>query len=387
MTMIDQEPLRTVDEKIAQRTTDIAERIDPAKTQSLTAGAEFGGVRIENMLQVMEMAKLMAVSQQAVPAHLRANPGMCLAVCLQAVEWRMSPFSVANKSYVTNDRLNYESQLVHAVIEARAPLRERLKVRYEGEGEDTVCIVSGIFRGEAEPREHRSPPLKHCRPPTNDRGIVKGSPLWTKKPLVQMFYDTSRDWIRIYAPDVILGIYTPDELEQYDVGADAVPVGGTLADRLKAKGADHATEGFRDGVVEAGLNGDLDHAQTAPEGATEAAVGAAQAETGAKSRRRATAKPAKDVGPSEGEAKASEAAQTTPVPEERQARTEPFQLPTNLKSYTEWLKGWLGNLDEADDIANRWFAEKKLRNACGITADDREPLERLKAKRIAELKG
>jgi hypothetical protein len=112
--------------------TDLIERrIDRGTTA--TTLVEFGGLRVQNMLEVMEVSKLMAVSRQAVPAHLRDNPGMCLAVCLTALEWKMSPFAVANKTYVTNDRLNYESQLVHAVIEARAPLKERLKVRYENE--------------------------------------------------------------------------------------------------------------------------------------------------------------------------------------------------------------------------------------------------------------
>lgn len=407
MSMTEQDgPLRTVDEKIAARTQEIERRIDPSATQSLTAGAEFGGVRIENMLQVMEMARLMSVSQQAVPAHLRANPGMCLAICLQAVEWKMSCFAVANKSYVTNDRLNYESQLVHAVIEARAPLKERLKVRYEGEGDDTVCIVSGIFRGETEPREHRSPKLREVIPPKNDRGQIKGSPLWTKKPLVQLFYDTSRDWIRIYAPDVLLGIYTPDELEQYDVGADARDVTGagqTLAERLAAQSGNGApAEGFRDGVVEAGLNGDLDHGHAG----AEAGAGAA-AETGGDGTKktRTRGKGAR--------AKAADAPQAEPEPktvdesvEQRMddARAEPpadpvakataavaeanaqaTPLPKNPSQYAAWFYAWLPDMGSKEDIDDRWGAERNMRNRIGVTAEDREPLEAAKAKRIAEV--
>src|SRR5215472_15251160 len=217
-------------------TTQIEGRISKEIASGVTAG--FGGIRIDNFVQLMEVAKTMAVSGAAVPPHLRNNPGACLAVCLSALEWRMSPFAVANKTYVTNDRLNYESQLVHAVIEARAPLRERLRVRYEGEGDDLVCIVAGTFRGEAHPREWKSPPLKQARPPMGERGR-KGSPLWDKKPEVQLFYDTSRDFCRIYCPDVLLGIYTPDEVEQYGIGEqakDVTPESAALSERLQDAG-------------------------------------------------------------------------------------------------------------------------------------------------------
>ena len=53
----------------------------------------------------MTFAKLMALSHVAIPKHLRGNPGACLAVTIQAIEWRLSPYAVANKSYSVNDRL------------------------------------------------------------------------------------------------------------------------------------------------------------------------------------------------------------------------------------------------------------------------------------------
>jgi hypothetical protein len=46
----------------------------------------------------MEFSKLLSLSGTAMPKHLRGNPGGCLAVVIQALEWRMSPISVANQS-------------------------------------------------------------------------------------------------------------------------------------------------------------------------------------------------------------------------------------------------------------------------------------------------
>jgi hypothetical protein len=76
---------------------------------TLEVSDALGGLRFQNMVEVMEFAKCMASPSTAVPKHLRGNPGMCLAVCVQALEWRFSPFAVANKSYVVNDRIGYES--------------------------------------------------------------------------------------------------------------------------------------------------------------------------------------------------------------------------------------------------------------------------------------
>jgi hypothetical protein len=82
-----------------------------------------------------------------------------------------------------------------------------------------------VFKGETEPREWKSPKLGDRRPKPQTRRnrqtgeeytTTSGSPLWESKPLVQLFYDTSRDWARIYCPDVTLGLYSRDEME--DVG-------------------------------------------------------------------------------------------------------------------------------------------------------------------------
>lgn len=171
---------------------------------TIRASSALGGLQFANMGEVLEFAKLMAVSDIGVPKHLRGNAGACLAVCTQALEWRMSPFAVANKSYIVNDRISYESQLLHAVVEQRAPLIGRLRCRYTGEGDSRRCIVYATIKGETEPFEYQSSPFSSIQP--------KNSPLWKTKPDLQLFYNASRDWARMYFPDVILGVYAEDEL-------------------------------------------------------------------------------------------------------------------------------------------------------------------------------
>lgn len=175
-----------------------------------------GSVGFKSMGEVMEMAKLMCVAQQAIPTHLREQPGLCLGVIMQAVAWEMEPFAVANKSFVVNDRLAYESQLVHAVIEARAPLSGRLRCTYAGEGDERTCTVFGKFKGEDEPHSYTTP--KFAKIP------VKNSPLWKWDVDQQLFYFASRAWARKWCPDVLLGVYTPDEAKYAgEFAADVSP--------------------------------------------------------------------------------------------------------------------------------------------------------------------
>jgi hypothetical protein len=206
---------------LAQRTERIENRIDRQAVGAIAVSIAAGGVNFQSVIDLMEFAKLMAISGICVPKHLRNEPGACLAICMQAVEWRMSPYAVANKSYSVNDRIAYESQLIHAVIEQRAPLKGRLRTTYAGAGETRTCTVTGHIKGEDEPLVFTSAPFGHIQP--------KNSPLWKSKPDLQLFYNASRDWARMYFPDLILGVYSSDEIEPATVSAPRLENGDRTA--------------------------------------------------------------------------------------------------------------------------------------------------------------
>ncbi|HCE07494.1 MAG TPA: hypothetical protein DEQ40_02625 [Oxalobacteraceae bacterium] len=183
----------------------IESKIDRTVAGAVIVSDNIGGIMFKDMAEVMEFSKLLAVAGAAVPKHLRGNVGACLAVTIQALEWRMSPIAVANKSYEVNDRIAYESQLIHAVVEARAPLKQRLRKKYSGEGPTLQCFVTGHFKGEVDPIEYESPKFSEIK--------TKNSPLWTSDPRQQLWYYSVRAWARANCPDVLLGIYAEDELE------------------------------------------------------------------------------------------------------------------------------------------------------------------------------
>lgn len=190
---------------------DIAITSQPGATVG-TAAAIFSP---EGMNQLVRFAELMAQSKATVPQHLAGKPADCLAVTMQAAQWGMNPFAVAQKTHVVNGTLGYEAQLVNAVVSSSNLLATRLNYRWDGDwsrvnGEtdkspSLTVTVSAVIKGEADPRELTI---------SMAQAGVRNSPLWEQDPRQQLAYLCVKRWARLHAPDVLLGVYTPDELQE-----------------------------------------------------------------------------------------------------------------------------------------------------------------------------
>lgn len=196
------------------------EKLPPER--GLSVQMNMGGLKFENAFQLAEAAKYMSAAGPLLPPWLQGNVGGCWAVLLRSQETGISPLALAQMMYVTEkggvQRVAYDSVYFRTMVEKFAPTKERLAARYEGEGDDLVCIVSATFKDEREPRQFPPPgtekefTLAKLRPDRNERGAIKGSPLWDNKPALQMFYAMSRDWARMYCADIVAGAYSREEL-------------------------------------------------------------------------------------------------------------------------------------------------------------------------------
>ncbi|HGH4679954.1 TPA: RecT family recombinase [Enterobacter roggenkampii] len=169
----------------------------------------------EGMDRLVRFATLMADSKATVPAHLAGKPADCLAVTMQAAQWGMNPFAVAQKTHVVNGTLGYEAQLVNAVVSSSNLLATRLNYRWDGDwskvngksdkSPNLTVTVWATLKGESEPRELTI---------SMAQAGVRNSPLWEQDPRQQLAYLCVKRWARLNAPDVLLGVYTPDELQE-----------------------------------------------------------------------------------------------------------------------------------------------------------------------------
>lgn len=170
-----------------------------------------------NMERLTRLAKLMAGSKVTVPKHLQGSEGDCMAIIIQATNWGMNPFAVAQKTHLVNGTLGYEAQLVNAVICASGAIVGGFEYDYEGSGATVKCRVGAVVRGKSE--------ITWGEWLGADTVTTKNSPLWKTNPKQQLGYLQVKNWARLYTPGAIMGVYTPDELETIQPEKEINPKG------------------------------------------------------------------------------------------------------------------------------------------------------------------
>ena len=171
------------------------------------ATAEHGsGMIPTDMGAAMRLAEMMNAGE-LVPAHLQKSPGDCLMVVELAMRFRMSPFAVAQCTSVIQGKLMLEGKLVAAAINSSGVLEDRLAYDFNGINDTRAVTVKGTMRGEAEPREMT----------VTLREAQTTNPLWKKQPDQQLVYFATRAWARRHAPEVMLGVYSPEEFDAQTV--------------------------------------------------------------------------------------------------------------------------------------------------------------------------
>lgn len=190
---------------------------------------------------ISTFAQIMAQGTATVPRHLQGNQADCMAVAMQAAQWQMNPFAVAQKTHLINGVLGYEAQLVNAVISRSGVLSNRFEYAWYGPWEKIIgkfnirkgdkgeyrvpgwtmadeagigIVIRATLKGEDQPRE-LDLLLAQAR--------TRNSTLWADDPRQQLAYLAVKRWARLFCPDVILGVYTPDELDERHVEREINP--------------------------------------------------------------------------------------------------------------------------------------------------------------------
>ncbi len=306
-------------------------RIDRAVASGTEVSMSLGGVQIKDLGQLFEISKMMSIAGVAVPYHLRGNPGACLAVAMRALRNGFDPFELAEHSYTMKksqkgpdgrweevETIAFDSFVIRAIIDAHAGMTGPIRYAYEGEGDDMVCIATCRPPGEKEAIVHKSPTLGALKAARgrNDKGSIKGSPLWETKPQQQMAYDTGRDLCRRYFPAVLLGWHDRDEMDE-NVPPERVidpPKTSGLRDRLRAP--KESQRGFDAAQIAKTIDGEVAKSATKPKETTVAATPSAPVQAAAET---------EPGSPAEGSglAAADQSPEGGTAPDATQARSEP----------------------------------------------------------------
>ena len=158
-----------------------------------------------HMAQMFKFAEMMSCGIATVPKHLQKNPADCLAVVMQATQWGMNPFAVAQKTHIVNGALGYEAQLVNAVLQSTRAIKGAFAYEYTGTDAAPACRVGAVINGQQA--------ITWGEWLNANTVTTKNSPLWKTNPKQQLGYLQIKNWARSYCPGAILGVYSTDELE------------------------------------------------------------------------------------------------------------------------------------------------------------------------------
>jgi ribosome modulation factor len=177
---------------------------------SFARNANGGAVMMpSNGRELMDMANMMAQSGPMVRDFYRNNPGACAALIMVCAPYGLNPILSSWKTYRASKGddapISFEAQFINAMINQSAPIIGRLVPIYEGEGVSRVCVLSPKDRATGEILHYKTPPIGSI--------TVKNSPSWKSDPDQQLFYYASRAWARRYFPELLLGIYSREEIE------------------------------------------------------------------------------------------------------------------------------------------------------------------------------
>lgn len=166
--------------------------------------------------QMLRISKLMASCSLVPHALLKdgdswlptdAATANCMLIVNQAVRWGMDPFAVAQCASVVHGRLMWEGKLVQAVIESKLPA-VRFSTAYQGTGLDRAIQVSAKIDGATRNVDGTVRDW-HTRKKNGEMADA-----WVRQPDTMLHYRGMRQWARQWAPALMLGVYTDDEMDE-----------------------------------------------------------------------------------------------------------------------------------------------------------------------------
>ncbi len=356
------------------------------------------GLNPDNLAAYITLAQSICKSDNIMlRPELRSSIPVMLGLLDIAQRSRLSIYMLAMKCYVQKGVLCFESQVFHAL--ARPFLDGGLKPEYVGDDQDRVLIVRGRLKYDPYEYEHRSPPLGKVHPGHTVKEVngeriqfVRGSPLWDRKPDMQLWYDTTRDWVRKFCPEAVMGVYTVDEVMDENF-IDQTPR-PSLGERLAVSSRPELREGFRPADVATSLEQasvvdtvgeEMAEAPIQHEHTLEEIKQALEAPPAQRKVRKRPGKPAKAVkAKAKGKPPAPVKPPQRPAPAQREAREPGSEDPASR--YIDQAEAWIKAATDPNAAAERWDAEYDDRNVAEVPIEDRNRLLALLDEKYEQLR-
>lgn len=190
--------------------------------QAMTVHSDYNPLALmpKNSGEAMALAKSLSESS-IIPEHLQKKPADCLMIVMQAHRWQMDPFIVAQCTSLVHRKLCYEGKLVAAALTSMNAIEGRLSYDIiDLPNGDKQITVTGTPRGGKEQKITGTVSgwrtYEYKKDQNGRRTSEKVPNNWDKDPTSMLVYRGTRQWARLFAPEALLGVYTPDEMDEQE---------------------------------------------------------------------------------------------------------------------------------------------------------------------------
>lgn len=224
------------------------------------------GKMVKSMEAINQVAKFYAASD-FVPATFKGKPENCTIAIDMATRMGMNPIMVMQQMYIVNGKPSISTQLVIAMINNCGEF-EPLKFESNGKGGDDFGMRAWTVR--------KKDPDTRLEGTWITMKMVKASKWgakWQEIPEQMFKYRAAMFWARLNAPEITMGFYSRDEVEEpgfvAEVGNEATTT-KSVAELAMEEAMRKAAQGSKSDKVEQPTAEAEETAQNTPKEETEA---------------------------------------------------------------------------------------------------------------------
>lgn len=167
--------------------------------------------------QLQRAAKVFA-SSTMVPPHYQSNIANCFIALQISTRLGIDPFMFMQNSYIVSGKVGLEAKLIMGMLNTSGLISGRPKYILEGDGENLTCTCEVV---DARSGEIISETLKFSD--AIKIGKAASNPNWKAIPKLMIRYRTITYLIRTYYSELLIGLYTKDELDDVHGTIDVTP--------------------------------------------------------------------------------------------------------------------------------------------------------------------
>jgi hypothetical protein len=151
-----------------------------------------------------------------IPKHYQGQVSNCLIATNLAFRVGMDPIMFMQKAPIINGKMTLEGQAVIALVNSMKPFKTGINFDYSGTPENPTCTAWAITK-DGERIEYSLSKQEALK-----IGNASKNPNWQNATKLMLSYRAATYLIRLYAPEVLMGLSLNDEVQSQSV-VDVTP--------------------------------------------------------------------------------------------------------------------------------------------------------------------